>query len=94
MGKLLLMLFALLALITVLFANEMDWIDLKKRFSTEEEYSPPPRYGYIWRTTPGNGQSLTEKIFGSTTRYEFFQVSSSGEWSSAGGMTCGFMRCW
>lgn len=94
MGKLLLALFAAMALVVVLFANEMDWIDLDRMLAKEEVYTPPPRYGYIWRTTLGNGPSLAEKIFGSVTRYEFFQISSGGEWSSAGGMTCGFMRCW
>jgi len=93
-NKLISLIFLALLVLVALFADEMGWINIEKSFAKEESYAPPPRYGYTWITTPGSGESLTEKIFGSTTHYEFFQISSSGEWSSAGAMTCGFMRCW
>jgi hypothetical protein len=87
MGKLLLMLFAMLALLVVLFAEEMDWIDLKKTFASEEPYSPPPQIGWAWRWH-NNDRGLR-----SWADVTFFEAKPDGNIAVLGSGQCRW-PCW
>lgn len=87
MGRILLMLVALLALLGLLLANEMKWIDLKKTFAAEEPYTPPKDIGVMWRW------HNNDKGFREWAQVVFFEGQSNGDISVIASGQCRW-PCW